>query len=41
MIKASKDIRTFIGQRIEDWKENKVDKLLAEAVRCGKNKQIK
>ena len=40
MIKASKDIRTFIGRRIEDWKENKFDKLLAEAVRCGKKKQI-
>ena len=40
MIKASKDIRTLIGRRIEDWKENKFDKLLAEAVRCGKKKQI-
>ena len=40
MIKASKDIRTLIGRRIEDWKENKVDQLLAEAVRCGKKKQI-
>ena len=42
MIKASKDIRILIGlgQRIEDWKENKFDKLLAEAVRCGKKKQI-
>ena len=40
MIKASKDIRTLIGRRIEDWKENKLDKLLAEAVRCGKKKQI-
>ena len=40
MIKASIDIRTLIGQRIEDWKENKFDKLLAEAVRCGKKKQI-
>ena len=40
MIKASKDIRTLIGQRIEDWKEKKFDKLLAEAVRCGKKKQI-
>ena len=40
MIKAPKDIRTLIGRRIEDWKENKVDKLLAEAVRCGKKKQI-
>ena len=39
-IKASKDIRTLIGRRIEDWKENKFDKLLAEAVRCGKKKQI-
>ena len=38
MIKASKDIRTLIGRRIEDWKENKFDKLLAEAVRCGKKK---
>ena len=40
IIKASKDIRTLIGRRIEDWKENKFDKLLAEAVRCGKKKQI-
>ena len=40
MIKASKDIRKLIGRRIEDWKENKFDKLLAEAVRCGKKKQI-
>ena len=40
IIKASKDIRTLIGRRIEDWKENKLDKLLAEAVRCGKRKQI-
>ena len=40
MIKASKDIRTLIGRRNEDWKENKFDKLLAEAVRCGKNKHI-
>ena len=40
MVKASKDIRTLIGRRIEDWKENKFDKLLAEAVRCGKKKQI-
>ena len=40
MIKASKDIRTLIGRRIEDWKENKCAKLLAEAVRCGKKKQI-
>ena len=40
MIKASKDIRTLIGRRIEDWKENKFDKLLAEAVRCGKKKQM-
>ena len=40
MIKAPKDIRTLIGRRIEDWKENKVDKLLAEEVRCGKKKQI-
>ena len=40
MIKASKDIRTLIGRRIEDWKENKFDKLLAEAVRFGKKKQI-
>ena len=40
MIKASKDIRTLIGRLIEDWKENKFDKLLAEAVRCGKKKQI-
>ena len=40
MIKASKDIRLLIGRRIEDWKENKFDKLLAEAVRCGKKKQI-
>ena len=39
-IKASKDIRTLIGLRTEDWKENKFDKLLAEAVRCGKKKQI-
>ena len=38
MIQASKDIRTLIGRRIEDWKENKFDKLLAEAVRCGKKK---
>ena len=41
MIKASKDIRTLIGRRIEDWKENKFDKLLAEAVRCGKKKTNK
>ena len=40
MIKASKDIQTLIGRRIEDWKENKFDKLLAEAVRYGKKKQI-
>ena len=40
MIKASKDIRTLIGRRIEDWKENKLDNLLAEEVRCGKTKQI-
>ena len=40
MIKASKDIRTLIGRRIEDWKENKFDKLLAEAVRYGKRKQV-
>ena len=40
MIKASKDIRTLIGRPIEDWKENKFDKLLTEAVRCGKKKQI-
>ena len=40
MIKASKDIRTLIGRRIEGWKENKFDKLLAKAVRCGKKKQI-
>ena len=40
MIKASKDIRTLIGRCSEDWKENKFDKLLAEAVRCGKKKQI-
>ena len=40
MIKASKDIQTLIGRSIEDWKENKFDKLLAEAVRCGKKKQI-
>ena len=40
MIKALKDIRTLIRRRIEDWKENKFDKLLAEAVRCGKKKQI-
>ena len=39
MIKASKDIRTLIGRRIEDWKENNFDKLLAEAVRCGRKKQ--
>ena len=39
-IKASKDIRTLIGRRIEDWKVNNFDKLLAEAVRCGKKKQI-
>ena len=41
MIKASKDIRTHIGRLIEDWKERKLDKLFAEAVRCGKKKQIK
>ena len=40
MIKTSKDIRTLIGRRIEDWKENKFDKLLAEAVRSGKKKHI-
>ena len=40
MIKPSKDIRTLIGRRIEDWKENKFDKLLAEAVRYGKRKQV-
>ena len=40
MIKASKDIRTLIGRLIQDWKENKFDKLLAKAVRCGKTKQI-
>ena len=40
MIKASTDILTLIGWRIEDWKENKFDKLLAEAVRFGKRKQI-
>ena len=40
MIKASKDIRTLNGRRIEDWKENKFDKLFAEAVICGKKKQI-
>ena len=40
MIKASKDIRTITGRRIEDLKKNKFDKLLAEAVRCGKKKQI-
>ena len=40
MIEASKDIRTLIGRRIDDWKENKFDNLLAEAVRCGKKKQI-
>ena len=40
IIKASKDIRKLIGRRNEDWKENKFDKLLAEAVRCGKKKQI-
>ena len=39
-IKASKDIRTLIGRRIEHWRENKFDKFLAEAVRCGKKKQI-
>ena len=39
IIKASKGIRTLIGRRFEDWKENKFDKLLAEAVRCGKKKQ--
>ena len=39
MIKASKDIQRLIGRRIEDWKENKFDKLLAEAVRCVKKKQ--
>ena len=37
MIKASKDIR----RRIEDWKENKFGKLLAEAVRCGKKETNK
>ena len=40
MIKASKDIRILIGRHIEDWKKSKFDKLLAEAVRCGKKKQI-
>ena len=30
-IKASKDIRTLIGRRIEHWRENKFDKFLAEA----------
>ena len=39
MIKASTDIWTFIGRRNEHWKENKFDKLLAEAMRCGKKKQ--
>ena len=27
MIKASKDIQTLIGRRIEDWKENKFDEM--------------
>ena len=40
MIKASKDIRTLIGRRIENWKGSKFDKLLAEAVRCGKKKRM-
>ena len=40
MIIASKDIRTITGRRIEDCKENKFDKLLAEAMRCGKKKQL-
>ena len=35
LIKASKDIRTLIGRRIEEWKENKIDNWLAEAVRCA------
>ena len=40
MIKASKDIRTLIGRRIEGWKENKINNWLAEAVRYGKKEQI-
>ena len=36
MTKASKDVRTLIGRQTKDWKENKFDKLLAEAVRCSK-----
>ena len=40
LIKGSKDIPSIIGRRIEDWKENKFDKLLAEALRCGKKKHI-